>query len=138
MAPPAKGTKRKAGSDEADAAQPTRQKLPVRSKEDDEPLESPKAPAKPAQGTLKVFEDDDDEDDVVAIGTAQSAIEKPAPPPPEPASDEEESDDDEAPEAVSTHNVASSLKKSAQKAAQEYVQKRQSIPTSFGFQTVQD
>jgi hypothetical protein len=102
-------------------------KLPVRAKDDGASEgEGDVAPAKqstqPAKGNLTVFGDDDD-DNLANAASAKAAPEvSMKPPTPQPAEAEEESDDDEAPEAVSTTQAASAIKKStqaAQQAAQE-------------------
>ncbi|KJZ78909.1 hypothetical protein HIM_01682 [Hirsutella minnesotensis 3608] len=111
--------KRKAAQEQAarEAASaegsPKRQKLPVRSK-DDEKAEAETA----AKGTLITFGDDDEVKNETTAPAPSSAKAGPS----VEEVQGEESDDDAAPEAVSTAQVASDMKKSAQaaqKAARE-------------------
>lgn len=81
-------------------------KLPVRAKDGEDPTDA----HHPAQGTMKVFTD---EDYGAKTKEPRRVTKKPAA---AVSVEEEESDDDEAPEAVSTQQVASSFKKSAQAA----------------------
>ncbi|VUC26429.1 unnamed protein product [Clonostachys rosea] len=92
-------------------------KLPVRTKGG---KSSSSNSAAPAAGNLTVFDDNDDADEVAPAKPAVETKEPAAAPPQD--EDESDSDEDEAPEAISTHQAASSLKKStqaAQKASQE-------------------
>jgi hypothetical protein len=108
----AKGVKRKATAANKAA------KLPVRAKSN-EP-----AVSESAKGTMKVFDDDDDDaQGGQVVSTTLSSVEKPISREiPDSEGDESSADDDEAPEAVSTQNVASNAEQlaiAAGKAAQE-------------------
>lgn len=95
---------------------PKRQKLPVRSKDDESPAQTAAG-----KGTLITFDDNGKADKTLRVA---AATRKSAAPKGQEVEASEDSDDDAAPEAVSTAKAASDIKKStqaAQKAAREYV-----------------
>lgn len=130
---PAKTRKRKSDQDAVSQSQeasqvltvttPKRQKhLPVRPKGGDSPATDSPVPADgSAKGTMITFGDDDVAQPALILSTSASKA-----PVATTAEDEEsgDSDDEAAPEAVSTQQAASQVRKSAQtaqKVAQEYV-----------------
>ncbi|KAF7548136.1 hypothetical protein G7046_g8781 [Stylonectria norvegica] len=119
---PSKSRKRKSDQDlltTTEVAAPAaaelkrQKKLPVREKGENEPKGAGR-PSAPTQGALKVFGDDDEIEEPAKILKPAAPVEE--------EGDEEDSDDD-APEAVSTNQVASEIKKSAQ-AAQKVAQEQ--------------